>query len=59
MLTACPSPPPTIYTTQARNWTPVFAMCAFAIVVYTGFGGTAIAYSLKTIVDNSKVGRTQ
>ncbi len=32
----------------------MFFCCAAAALFYTGFGVTAIAYSIKTIVDNSR-----
>lgn len=39
---------------QVGNWAPIFIICGLIAVVFIGFGGAAIAYSIKTIYDNSK-----
>ena len=53
----CPRPRPPSCTPllhHAWNWAPTFAICGFLAIVFVGFGGTAIYYSIQTIVQNSQ-----
>ena len=39
---------------RAGGWAPIFTLCVLGIVIYAGFGFTAVAYSLKSIYDNAQ-----
>lgn len=39
---------------QTFNWKPIFTINLVTGIVFVGFGATAIAYSIKTIVDNAR-----